>query len=80
VTFGQPLDEVILGPVRVLVFVDHDEPELLRVLVADVLDLVEELDGLQQQVVKIEGAVVAQTLDVLVVDLCQLFPALAPAL
>ena len=71
---------MILRPVRVLILVDHDEPELLRVLVADVLDLVEQLDGLQQQIVEVERAVVFQSLNVFLVHLRELLAALAPAL
>ena len=39
VDFGQPPDQQVLRPVRVLVFVDHDEAELLGVLRANALRL-----------------------------------------
>ena len=37
VGFGEPPDQQVLRPVRVLVLVDHDEPELLGVLRANAL-------------------------------------------
>ena len=77
---GEPLDEVILRPVRVLIFVDHDEAELFGVLLADVRDLVEQLDSFQQEIVEIERAVVFETLRVFFVHLRELLAALAPAL
>ena len=70
---------MILRPVGVLVFVHHDEPELLRVLCAHLWH-VEQVYRFQQQIVEIEGAVVFQALDVFFVDLRELFPALAPSL
>ncbi len=80
VPLGQPLDEVILRPIRVLILVDHDEPELFGVFVANVPDFVEQLDGLQQQIVEVERAVVFETLDVFLVHLRELLAPLAPAL
>ena len=59
VDFGEPADEQVLRPVRVLVFVDEDVAELARVEVAHALAGLDELDGLEQQVVEIERAGVA---------------------
>src|SRR5215203_4954890 len=76
----KPLDQVILRPVRVLVFVHHHEPELFGVLIPDVLHLVEQLDGLEEEIVEIERAIVFEALDVLLVDPRKLLAALAPSL
>ena len=51
---GEPADQQVLRPVRVLVLVDHHVPELARVELAHLLGGLEELDGLQQQVVEVE--------------------------
>ena len=80
VALGQALNQVILRPVRVLILVDHHEPELFGVLLPHMRRLVEQLDRLQQQVVEVEGAVVFEALQVSFVHLRQLFPALAPPL
>ena len=77
---GEPLNEVILRPVRVLIFVDHHEAELFGIFLAYVRDLVEQLDGLQQEIVEIERTVVFEALRVLFVHFGELLAALAPAL
>ena len=51
---GEPPHEQILRPVRVLVLVHHHVAELARVPRADVLGLLHQLHGLEQQVVEIE--------------------------
>ncbi len=56
VSAGDLLDQQVLGPVRVLVFVDHDELELPRVALAHGRRAVEELDGFQEQIVEVERA------------------------
>ena len=50
VDFGEPPDQQVLRPVRVLVLVDHHEPELLGVLRSRTRrDLLEQLDGLSSR-------------------------------
>ena len=61
---GEPADEQVLRPVRVLVLVDHHEPELLGVLRADALRLLEQVDGLEQQIVEVERVALLQRLQV----------------
>ena len=78
VDLGQPLDQQVLGTVRVLVFVDHHEPELVCVIAAGRLRGLEELDGFQQQVVEVQGVGVLQRLQVSLVDLGNLLVAKVP--
>ena len=59
VDLGQPLDQQVLRPVGVLVLVDEDVPELARVVLARPLAGLDQLDGLEQQVVEVERAGVA---------------------
>ncbi len=61
---GDLLDEQVLRPVGVLVFVHHHVVELVRVALANRGVLIKELDGRQEQVVEIERARVLQRLDV----------------
>ena len=75
---GEALNEQVLRPVRVLVFVDHQEAELLAVPVANRLGLLEELDRLQQQVVEVEGVRVVQRLQVHPVQRADLLVARIP--
>ena len=65
----QLLHQQVLRPVGVLVLVDHDVAELRRVALAHRLRLLEQLDGLEQQVVEVERAALLQQLDVARVDL-----------
>ncbi len=76
---GEPADEQVLRPVGVLIFVNHHEPELLGVLRTDALRLLEEVDGLEQQVVEVERARVLQRLEVVLVDLGDLLITSIPA-
>ena len=73
VHFGEAADQQILRPVGVLVFVDEDVLELVRVELARFLAGFHQLDGLQQQIVEIERAGVVERLDVALVDLADLF-------
>ena len=59
---GQPLDQMVLRPVRVLILVDHDEAELLGILRRAHARLVEQFDSLQQQIVEVERAVLLEAL------------------
>ena len=69
---GDLLDQQVLRPVGVLVFVHHHVVELVRVALADRGVLVEQLDGREQQVVEIERARVLQRLDVALEQLADL--------
>ena len=79
VDFDQTANQQILGPVGVLIFVHHDEPELRRVFRADPVGLLEEVDGLEEQIVEIEPVAVPERVHVVRVDLCDLFIAAVPA-
>ena len=68
-----------LRTVRVLVFVHHDEAELLRVLLPHALRLLEQVDGLQQEVVEIERVALLERLQVVLVDFRRLRVLLVPA-
>ena len=48
------LNQQILRPVRVLLFVDHDMDEFSSVFVPDRFGLLEEFDRLEQQIVEVE--------------------------
>jgi hypothetical protein len=52
---GELVDERVLGVVGVLVLVDEDVPEPLAVDVGDVRERPEQVDGLADQVVEVEG-------------------------
>ena len=69
---------VILRPVGVLVFVHHHEAELLGVARPRRAAPCQQLDGLQQEIVEVERAVVPQPLDVFLVDFHHLLAAMAP--
>ena len=59
---GERPDPQVLRAVRVLVFVDVEVAPLLLVLGEDVGRLLEEPDGLEQQVVEVERVGLAQAL------------------
>ena len=73
--FGQPPDEQVLRPIRILILVDHHVLELPRVEVPRLLRRLEELDRFQQQVVEIERVAVFQRDQVSLVDLRDLLVA-----
>ena len=75
VDLGEPADQQVLRPVGVLVLVDHHEAELLGVLRPDRRRLLEQVDGLQQQVVEVERAALLQRVQVVGVDLGDLLVA-----
>ena len=75
---GQPLDQQVLRPVRVLVLVDHQVPELVAVALADRRRLLEQLDRLEQQVVEVERVRILQRLHVQLVQLADLLVARIP--
>ena len=75
----QAPDQQVLRPVRVLVLVDHDEPELSRVFRANLRRLFEQLDRLQQQIVEIEGAALLERIEIVRVDLGDLLVLAVPA-
>jgi hypothetical protein len=56
VDFGESAHQEVLGPVGILVLVDHHEAEPLRIVPPDHLGLFEQLHRAHQQVVKIERA------------------------
>ena len=58
--FGQAPDEQVLRAVRILILVDEDVLELVRVDLAHALAGFDELDRLQQQVVEVERAGVGE--------------------
>ena len=76
---GEKLDQVVLRAIGVLILVHHDEAELGGIAVAQVGHGVEQLHGLEEQVVEVERAVVFEALDVFFVHLHELLAALAPA-
>ena len=67
VVLGQPSHEQVLRPVRVLVLVHHHEAEAPAVAGPDQLGALEQLDGLEQEIVEIERAARGERLHVLVV-------------
>jgi hypothetical protein len=69
---GQALHEQVLRPVRVLVFIHHQESKLLGVSIANALRPFKEFHRLEQQVVEIERVGVAKRLDVELVQLANL--------
>ena len=79
VPLGQATDQHVLRAVGVLVLVDHHLAELVRIPRPDVLGLLHQLDGLQQQVVEIERVTLLQRVQVVPVDLRDLFVARVPA-
>ena len=76
--FGEAANEQVLRPVRVLVFIDHHEPELLGVLGSDRRRLLEQLDGVEQQIVEVERVAFFQRLLIVGVHLRDLLVALVP--
>ena len=66
---GEQEDELVLGPVGVLVLVDEHVPESLLVVLEDVRARLEQVDRDEQQVVEVHGVVGDQPLLVLAVDL-----------
>ena len=77
--FGEASNQQVLRAVRILVLVDHDETELLRVLRAYPFRLLEQIHGLQEQVVEIERAAVLQRLQIERVHLRDLLVLAVPA-
>ena len=61
---GDVLDEQVLGPVGVLVFVHHHVVELVGVAFPNRGVLIEQLDGREKQIVEVERAGIPQRLDV----------------
>ena len=61
--------QLVLQLVRVLILVDHDVVELLLVIGPHVLEGLEQLDGLEDDVVKVERVRLVQTLVVFLVEL-----------
>ena len=51
---GELLDQQIPRSIGVLIFVNHHEPESLRILLADRGHALEEVDCLEQQIVEVE--------------------------
>ena len=78
VSRGQPLNQQVLRAVGVLVLVHHDVAELLRVLLPDALRLLDELHGVQQQVVEVERPGVLERLGVHRVQLAEVLVARIP--
>ncbi len=66
---SESLDQQVLRTVRVLILVDHDVFELATVRLSNALVAFEQIDGLQQQVVEVEGAGVVEHAQVHLVDL-----------
>ena len=79
VDLGEPPDEEVLRPVRVLVLVDHDVLELVRILGAHLFGLLEQLDGPEQQIVEIERVRIGEHREIPFVDLGDLLVPQAPA-
>ena len=77
--FGQPLDQHVLRPVRVLVFVHQHVLELVGVVLPHALGCLEQLHGLQEQVVEVERARFPQRVEIRLVDPAHLLIAQAPA-
>ena len=77
--FGKPADQQILRAIRVLVFIHHHESELVRVFLANVLRLFEEVDRLEQEVVEVQRGAFLQGLQVVAVDLRHVLVAPIPA-
>ena len=78
VLLGQPLDQQVLRAVRVLVLVDHDEPELARVEVPRRFRRLEQLHRLEQEIVEVERVAVLQRRQILLIDLGDLLVAQVP--
>ena len=76
--FREPADQQVLRTVRILVLVDHHEPELRRVLGPHPLGLLHQVDRLQQQIVEVERIALLQRLDVIRIHLRDLFVARVP--
>ena len=53
-TFCEVLDEKILRSIRILIFVDKDKPEPVRIAQAYGLDRFEQLNCFEEQIVKVE--------------------------
>ena len=73
VLLGQQVDQVVLRPVGVLVLVDHEVLEPLLVVRQDVGEQLEDLHGLDDEVVEVQGVVGQQLLLVALVDLTDEF-------
>ena len=65
---GQQLEPAVLGVVGVLVLVDHDVAERLRVAVADLLEELEHVDRADEQVVEVHRVHAVQLALVVLVD------------
>ncbi len=72
------LHEQVLRPVGVLIFVDHREAEAPRVALAHGRRGVEEFDGLEQQVVEVEGAGFLERVEIALVQLADVAVAQVP--
>ena len=79
VVFGKAADQQVLGAVRILVLVDHHEPELLAVTRARMRRGLEQVHRLQQQVVEVERVAVLERRDVVGVDTPNLLVTRVPA-
>ena len=79
VHLGEAADQHVLRAVRVLVFVDHDEPELFGVLGSYRRRLLEQVDRPEQQIVEVERVALLQRLQVVGVHLRDLLVALVRA-
>ena len=53
---GEPADQQVLRPVRVLIFVHHHESELFAYFSRTCCACLEELDRLEQEVIEVERA------------------------
>ena len=78
VVSGEMTDEEILRAVRVLVLVHHHVAELLRVALAYGGRLLEELDGLEKQVIEVEGIGFLERPGIRLEQLADLFVAARP--
>ena len=76
---GKPSDQQVLGPVGVLVFVDHHVAELLGVLGADPLRLLEHVDRFQKEIVEVERVALLQRVQIVGIDLGNLLITTVPA-
>src|SRR6185503_17812859 len=72
--------ELVLNPVRILKFIDHHVAESLVIVVANLGHPGEQLDGLDQEVVKVQRVGLSQPRFVGLVDLRYLFNAFSRVL
>ena len=79
IDLGDPANQHVLRAVRILVLVDHHEPELLGVFLPNGRRILEQLDGLEQEIVEVERAGVLEGGEVLRVDLRNRLVAPVPA-